>query len=82
MPKPKPPADPNQAAKSILDRLTGDKPKMEPAAKDTAAVEHGWRGGLKGGAARAAALPPEERKRIAQEATRKRWAPPKGDGVE
>jgi hypothetical protein len=52
------------------------------AVMDPAAVSLGRRGGLKGGKARAEALSPEERKRIAQEAARKRWGPPKGDGIE
>lgn len=82
MPKRKPPADPNQAAASILAQVTGAVPKVEPVEKNAAAVELGRRGGLKGGAARASALSPEERKRIAQEAARKRWGSPKGDGVE
>lgn len=72
--KRKPPSDPNQAAKSILDRLTGDEPQIEPTPKNEAAVELGRRGGQ----ARAAALSPEEQKRIAQEAARKRWGS-KGD---
>lgn len=67
--KRKPPSDPNQAAKSILDRLTGDEPEMEPAVKNPAAVELGRRGGK----ARAAALSAEEQQRIGQEAARKRW---------
>jgi len=36
--------------------------------------EYARRGGLKGGAARAAKLTPEERKRIAKSAAAKRWA--------
>jgi hypothetical protein len=77
----KPSADPNKAAASILAAVTGDPIAPVPE-KNAAAVELGRRGGLKGGAARAAALSPEERKRIAQEAARKRWGPPKDDGVE
>ena len=78
MPKSKPPADPNQAARSILDQITGEKRKVAPVEKNGAAVELG----RKGGEARKAALPAEERKRIAQEAARKRWGPSEGDGVE
>lgn len=69
MPKSKPPSDPNQAARSILDQITGEKPKVRPVEKNAAAVELG----RKGGKARAAALPPDEQKRIASLAARKRW---------
>ncbi len=37
--------------------------------------EHHSRGGKKGGAARAAALSPEERSEIARKAAAKRWGP-------
>jgi len=79
----KPPADPNKAAASILAAVTGD-PIADPPSpeKNPAAQALGRLGGLKGGAARAAALSPEERKRIAQDAARKRWGLAKGDGVE
>ena len=73
----KPPSDANRATRSILASLKGDgeadTPIVAPVEKNAAAVELGRRGGLKGGAARAAALSPEDRKRIAQEAARKRW---------
>lgn len=71
----KPSADPNRAAASILAEAIVDESNFPttPPEKDPAAVSLGRRGGLKGGAARAAALSPEERKRIAQEAARKRW---------
>lgn len=69
MAKPKPPSDPNQAAKSILGQLLGDEPKVEPVAKNPAAVELG----RKGGQARAATLAPEDRKRIAQAAAQAKW---------
>jgi len=74
------PADPNKAAFAILNEAIGEEPAERK--KDPAAVSLGRRGGLKGGKARAAALSPAERKRIAKEAARKRWGPPKGDGVE
>ena len=64
----KPPSDPARAAKSILDQATGT-PKVEPPEKNAAAVELG----RKGGQARAAALPANDRKRIAEEAARQRW---------
>jgi hypothetical protein len=65
----KPSSDPSVAARSILDQVIGAKPKVEPSEKNPSAVELGRRGGE----ARKAALPAEERKRIASEAARKRW---------
>lgn len=66
--------DLNQLAKSIVDQATGneDTPK-EDEGKNKAAVELGRLGGLKGGAARAASLTPEQRKEIARKAAQKRW---------
>jgi hypothetical protein len=76
----KAPADPNKAAAGILKHLSDDHSGDEVIRlKDPAAVSLGRRGGLKGGAARAAALSPEERKRIAQDAARKRWGDKKND---
>ncbi|MCY7314588.1 MAG: hypothetical protein LH480_02940 [Rubrivivax sp.] len=70
----KPPRDANQAAKHILNQLTGEAPKEEPPpVKNEAAVELGRLGGKKGGAARAAALTPERRSEIAKKAAAKRW---------
>lgn len=69
----KPPADPAQAAKSILNQLTGDADRIEAPAKDPAAVALGRRGGLKGGQARAKALTPEQRKESARKAAEARW---------
>ncbi len=69
----KPPADPNQAATSILAQITGEEPKVKPPAKNPAAVELGRKGGLKGGNARASALTPEERKESAKKAAAARW---------
>jgi signal transduction histidine kinase len=78
------PGDLNQLAAAILAEATDES--TEPAtlerAKDPAAVSLGRRGGLKGGKARAESLSREERTRIAQEAARKRWGPPKADVVE
>jgi hypothetical protein len=75
------PRDPVQLGKLIGDILTGQVEDCAPDAptdpnKDPAAVALGRKGGLKGGNARAESLTPEERKRIAQDAARKRW--PKG----
>jgi hypothetical protein len=67
--------DINQLAKRILDEATGDEPKTElPPAKNEAAVKLGKLGGAKGGAARKAALSPEQRSEIAKKAAAKRWS--------
>lgn len=66
--------DPNQLAKSIVDEATGKAPKSEPPpVKNAAAVELGRLGGMKGGAARAKALTPEQRSEIAKKAAAGRW---------
>jgi hypothetical protein len=65
----KPPADPAEAAASILAQLTGEKPKVDPPVKNPAAVALGRRGGEK----RAESLTATDKKRIAQAAARKRW---------
>lgn len=70
----KPPSDPILAARSILAQVTGEEPKLEPEAKDPAAVSLGRRGGLKGGKARAEALTPEQRKESARKAAEARWS--------
>ena len=73
----KPPhRDANQAAKHILDQITGDAPKDEPPpapVKNAAAVALGRLGGQKGGAARAASLSAKRRKEIAKQAAAARW---------
>lgn len=67
--------DANQMAKHILDQATGEAPKEEPPpVKNEAAVALGRLGGKKGGAARAAALTPEQRAEIAKKAAATRWA--------
>jgi len=73
---PKRPRDPNQLAKLMVDIASGqvDSPAApENDQKDPAAVSLGRRGGLKGGAARAASLTPEQRSEIARKAAAKRW---------
>ena len=72
------PRDPVQLSKLIGDILTGqveDRAPDIPADpnKDPAAVALGRKGGLKGGRARSESLTPEDRKRIAQDAAKKRW---------
>ena len=70
----KPYRDANQAAKHILDQLTGDAPKEEPPpVKNEAVVALGRLGGKKGGVARAAALTQEQRSEIAKRAAATRW---------
>jgi hypothetical protein len=73
--KKKLPRDPNQRAKAIVDRLTGEAEEpTEPAStKNPAAVELGRLGGLKGGKARADKLSPEKRTEIAKKAAAGRW---------
>jgi hypothetical protein len=50
---------------------------MDKKKRSKAAAELGRRGGLKGGAARARALTPEQRKEISQKANAVRWKSPK-----
>lgn len=68
------PKDTNQLAKLIVDLATGSasEPDLD-AGKDPKAVSRGRLGGRKGGEARAANLPPSERRKIAQKAARARW---------
>jgi hypothetical protein len=71
--------DMNQLAKRILDEASGDEPKTEAPVpqppKNKAAVALGKLGGVKGGAARAASLTPEQRSEIARKAAEGRWKP-------
>jgi len=69
----KPPADPNQAAASILAQITGEELKLEPIEKNAAAVALGRLGGLKGGKKRAEHLGPEKLKESARKAAEARW---------
>ena len=68
---PKRPRDPNQLAKHIIDIATGDSDDTLPASSPMS--ELGRSGGLKGGKARAASMPPERRREIAQKAAAARW---------
>jgi hypothetical protein len=81
MPKSRP-RDPNQLAHNVFLESIGEQPKTEPRAKNLKpidadknphAVALGRLGGLKGGAARAAALPATKRSQIAAKAAAKRW---------
>jgi hypothetical protein len=68
------PRDVNQRAKLLVDLSTGEADDVpEVPAKDPAAVARGHAGGLKGGAARAAMLTPDERSAIARKAAATRW---------
>ena len=60
----------SQVAHDVFMRATGQAPaKRAPSAKQIA----GRKGGLKGGAVRAAALTPEQRSDIARVAAQARW---------
>jgi hypothetical protein len=65
--------DANQLAAHIVDIATGEAPKAQ---KNEAAVALGRLGGLKGGKARAAKLSDDQRREIASNAARARWAKP------
>jgi hypothetical protein len=73
MPEKRPPKDPNELAKYILDVTTGEAEKIEPAKKNPHAQALGRLGGRKGGKARAKSLSKTRRKEIAQKAINKRW---------
>jgi hypothetical protein len=70
--QPKRPRDPNQLAKLIVDIASGAVVEDKPEAP-TPAQEFARSGGLRGGAARAKALSPEQRQGIARKAAAKRW---------
>ncbi len=66
--------DLNQLAAALVDAATNeDVPEPVDDGKDPAAVALGRKGGKKGGPARAAALTPERRREIAQNAVAARW---------
>lgn len=74
---PKRPRDVSQWAKRMVDLATGQvedrQPTPEEQGKSAKAVSRGKSGGLKGGAARAAKLTPEQRAEIARVAAQTRW---------
>jgi hypothetical protein len=70
---PKRPRDPNQLAKLVVDIATGKIPDPLSEQKRKPSGLRGRSGGLKGGAARATALTPEQRRRIAVKAAQARW---------
>lgn len=63
------PEDINEIAFRVLSEATDE----EKPVKNPAAVALGRQGGLKGGAARAAKLTPEQRSEIARRAAAARW---------
>jgi hypothetical protein len=72
------PRDPVQRGKLIGDILTGQvedraPDRLEDPDKDQSAVALGRKGGLKGGAARAASMTPEKRAEIARKAAKAHW---------
>jgi hypothetical protein len=60
-------------AEAIMDNAGEDAAEQNPPAKNSAAVELGRLGGLKGGKARAEALSAKKRSAIAQKAAEARW---------
>ena len=64
--------DVNQIAFETLQQAIGAMPKGQ-ADRKAEAAELGRKGGLKGGEARAMALSPAKRKRIARKAALSRW---------
>lgn len=67
--RPKRPRDANQLAKLIVELSTGETAEQEESKKAAA----GRAGGLKGGAARASRLTPDQRADIARIAAEARW---------
>ena len=68
--------DINQSAAHIVSIATGEAVTDGGREKNEAAVALGRLGGLKGGRARAAKLSEAQRREIASNAARKRWAKP------
>jgi hypothetical protein len=69
------PRDLNQLAAALVDAATHEAvPEPVDDGKDPVAIALGRKGGKKGGPVRAAALTPERRKEIAQQAVAARWA--------
>lgn len=66
-----PEKDFSQIALGVVQRATDEAPKPEPK---TARQENSRKGGLKGGATRAANLTAEQRSEIAKKAAQSRWS--------
>jgi hypothetical protein len=73
IPAKKRPRDPNQLGKLIAAIAVGDEPDAPTTTADPKAVARGRLGGLKGGAARKAALSDTQRAEIAKKAALARW---------
>jgi hypothetical protein len=81
---------PREDVTQLAARLVRDSTGQQPAPviplrpkrkrKNPAAVALGRLGGLKGGKARAASLPPRRRSEIAREAARRRWSKKQPEG--
>jgi hypothetical protein len=68
------PRDVNELGRQIVDEATGEERPLPPEPeKNPAAVALGRLGGLKGGAARAKKLTPEQRSESARKAALTRW---------
>lgn len=67
-----PKKDLNQIAFDVVRRATGETEVLPESVKATS----GRKGGLQGGARRAAVLTPEERRQIAKKAAQARWRKP------
>jgi hypothetical protein len=76
MPKRRKTEDINQAAFRVVREATSEPIPISTAKKrkNPAAVALGRAGGLKSGKARMAKLTPEQRRQLASNAARKRWA--------
>jgi hypothetical protein len=69
-----------ETAFRVMQEAIGEAPKSLPprerTEKNAHAVARGRKGGAKGGKARAAALSPEKRRKIAKRAAKGRWKKP------
>ena len=65
-----PKKDFTQTAFAVVQQATGESPKPAPTERQ----ENSRKGGLKGGATRAAKMTPEQRSEIAKKAAAKRWS--------
>ena len=68
-----PKKDFSQVAFGVVRRATGELPQPAP---ETERKINSRKGGLKGGATRAASLTPEQRSEIAKKAAQSRWSKP------
>ena len=66
-----PKKDFSQIAFEVVQRVTGEAPAPAP---ETERQKNSRKGGLKGGATRAASLTPEQRSEIAKKAAQSRWS--------